>query len=339
MDNTVKSRARYTSGRTMLLIIALFTTVNMMLVLLKIPIAFLLSLALPYEAAVGAGSGFLGLSPFWSVALCCVLPPLLFAALYFLSANDRAVFLYIGLALFAADTLYFFYSAFVNKNSSGFAVSAIFHLVVLFMLIGGSTAAAQIKRTKAVSSPAPSVSSGDDAPDVAESAEENEAEAAESGSSSRTYVYERQFAQANKADKTASMAAVVLGFFIIQFGWVAVVIRLIDLEDMITALLVAFAPLPILSVLLAILVTRLSHFINAGAFSYTVDEKGFVSREKTVVFSRRTEYLGKLSLLSKSGDRFVDSCQRDGVKAKKLLIPNAYPGFDEYLDGLSQTAD
>ena len=154
---------KYKNARTNLLIVVVFTVINILLLISQSDSYFLFSAYIPY-ALVSIGMLLCGMYPseFYgeefltmeflspSVFMIFAIIAVIFTALYFtswiFSKNNKGGWLIFALAIFAIDTVGMF--AFVGFELSGL-IDIVFHVWVIISLVSGIKACSKIKKMPA----------------------------------------------------------------------------------------------------------------------------------------------------------------------------------------------
>ena len=142
------AKQRYDSARVNLLIMAVFTIVNVVLLLVGSDTFFLFSATIPYFAAAEGlllqilGADLLSQLLCFGIAALCILAYLLF---WFFSGK-RPAFLIAATVLFALDTVYMLYVYLSANLLADSIIDVVFHALVLGYLILGIVNGFKLKK-------------------------------------------------------------------------------------------------------------------------------------------------------------------------------------------------
>ncbi|MEA5051728.1 MAG: hypothetical protein VB021_09705 [Oscillospiraceae bacterium] len=332
----------YEGGRKSLLLMTIFTAVNVVLVLLKADLWFLFTAFFPYVAAASSAYGFLGMPQVSCILLCCVLPVLLWALCWHLSGDGHGVWLKVAAAAFGLDTVFLLFFMFTVSFDTSFAFAIGFHALVLWELIRAAVAGRHLERQEYAPDTAPAaIRAVDDGlfgapPQSAAAQDASAAPAREYGAQTgRIYTYDRTYAKQNHADKTLPLILTGLGCIV---GFLAVITATIYLSiDVFKmsdngSMIFIFSVFALLIALIIFIVTRFNPFTQARLFSYTAGELGGLRRCSALQPAAGMS-MGDLRVEAERPDRWVVSYARGAGKRARAVIPKAYPGLEEYMAG------
>lgn len=154
---------KYNAARANLLLVVMFSTINLVLTLLDSGMYFLFSTFLPlFSVALGMelcgkyspeyymevygdyeGLEFFGDSVFIATIAVAVVMIALYAVCWFMSKNQKSGWIVTALVLFAVDTVTMFILGGISVDS---LLDILFHALVLYYLISGVSVASKLKK-------------------------------------------------------------------------------------------------------------------------------------------------------------------------------------------------
>ncbi|MBR5049430.1 MAG: hypothetical protein IKX74_07330 [Erysipelotrichaceae bacterium] len=297
---------KYKAGRTVLLLVGIFTAVNCLLQAFDAGYQLLYAAALPQIGLAFKGTlEFYGVSPIISIGLLTVIPILLFFICYFMSKNNTRWML-AGLALFILDALVLIFFWYLTGFSADMILNLVFEGVIIFELISAVLAGKRLDGNL----------------------EEIEMEMQQemSNPDRSLYAYDKQYAKENKVAKGGMFAVVLIGYIVISF----LALLLLIIFDGNPVAVILFALLMIGSLVFLIVgMIKLSPFVSASNFAFY--KEGDVVYRTSVTNAALAVPLNNLQVFEEKPDVYLCTYEDNKGKQRKMSIPKAYPGIEEII--------
>ena len=314
--------ASYNSARSNMMVMLVLTAVNVVLTLFDAGVMFLFTAYFPYIAAVYA-NGLLSFIKPLVIIVGVILPLLVTLLCWIFTGKGKYRWMNFAAVIFALDTV-FMLVMFINRGFqaelvSNYIVGTLFHVFILFALFRGASAGKKLQKGEFVDDTNDViVVAGSEADAVASAANADQAAIPVS----RKYVYNKEYAKSKGADKTTIAVLTVVGFIVLTFVLLAI-----------NGAVFVFGFLAALAAMIAIF-TRINPFTQARAASYIADPQGKLSCSMNQGFAAASVELNDMKIVDTRDDRWVVEYSDAKGKTKKLTIPNAYPGLEDYMNGV-----
>jgi hypothetical protein len=299
---------RYKSGRSVLLLVGIFTAVNCLLQAMNVKYQLLYAATLPQIGlALRYTFAVYGIPPFVSIGLLTVIPIALYFICYFLSKKDPK-WMIVGLVLFILDTIGLIVFWAMSKFSMEFLLNLGFQGLILFELISAILASRKLNGN------------------IEEV--ENEVEQQQSrvfDEEQELYLYDKQYAKQHKAAKGGTFVGLIIGYIaLFMLG----IILMAALNNTLGNILFGITMIGSVALFIVGLI-KIAPFVNASTFAYfQKDGQLWRTSAANAAFAQS---FNNLQVFEEKADCYLCSYDDGSGRQRKITIPKAYPGLEEIL--------
>ncbi len=320
----------YNSARGNLIFMLVMTVINVVLALLESGSMFLFTAYFPYVAAIYTTSPALSVFKPFFIIFGIVLPLVLTLLCWFITGKgSRPGWMKSAGIILVLDTVFMFYM-FINLGIQpellmDYIFGTGFHAFMIYSLFRGASAAGKLRKGKFVD---------DTDVQLASAADADTAVLADSVAPTaipvpRKYVYNKEYAKSKGADKTKNV-------FLAVFGYLAAIVLAAALngsmENSLIGLLIILAAIFGAGAFAIAVIAKAAPYTRAQLTAYTVSAEGKLSSSYNQGFAfTNIEYNNMKITENRDECWFVEYTNKKG-KTKKAIIPNAYPGLEEYMN-------